>query len=623
MIRSFFYKSRCAVGRCISDWEKRRIRFVSHFTRFISVLRIAVGIAAVLASLFCLIELTLYLGFDRKPEDDIALKHLFRIPQGIFLCDLTLGIFLKSRRGSRNGHILKWIVGTALVLSALSWIYPRPDAPWLPFLKNILYSDAYLFAVLATYSILKLCQSTMRLIGRRTNPALILSGSFIIFILIGSFLLMLPKCTHTQISYYDSLFIATSAVSITGLTPVDVATAFTPLGLLVLSILVQIGGLGVITFTSFFAIFFSGTPSIYSQLLIKDVIYSKTINNLIPTLLYILTFTLTVELIGAVAVYFTIPASLGLTVTDKIIFAGFHSLCSFCNAGFSCLPGGMSNPALLNGSQSIYVVTSALIFAGAIGFPILVNFKEIFAVWLNRIFSSKNKRRSSGVRIHLYDLNTKLVLITTLTILAVASVTFFILEYNNTLAGMDTGKKITQSVFNSLTPRSAGFASVNPAAFLPVTMLLVVIQMWIGGASQSLAGGIKVNSFAAIILNLRGIIRGNTSASAFGRRISVGSVRRANAVLAASIIAFIIYSACILLLEPHIPVKSVVFEVISALFTVGTSLGITDQLCPASKIILSTAMFAGRVGILSLLIGFGAHTRDKSVHYPTENIIIS
>ena len=188
---------------------------------------------------------------------------------------------------------------------------------------------------------------------------------------------------------------------------------------------------------------------------------------------------------------------------------------------------------------------------------------------------------------------------------------------------MDTGKKITQSVFNSLTPRSAGFASVNPAAFLPVTMLLVVIQMWIGGASQSLAGGIKVNSLAAIILNLRGIIRGNTSASAFGRRISVGSVRRANAVLAASIIAFIIYSACILLLEPHIPVKSVVFEVISALFTVGTSLGITDQLCPASKIILSTAMFAGRVGILSLLIGFGAHTRDKSVHYPTENIIIS
>ncbi|MDE7458571.1 MAG: potassium transporter, partial [Muribaculaceae bacterium] len=148
-------------------------------------------------------------------------------------------------------------------------------------------------------------------------------------------------------------------------------------------------------------------------------------------------------------------------------------------------------------------------------------------------------------------------------------------------------------------------------------------QMWIGGASQSLAGGIKVNTVAAVFLNLRGIIRGQSSAQAYGRRIATGSIRRANAVVAIAICAFLIYSAAILTLEPQLSVKAILFEVTSALFTVGSSLGITDQLSPASKIILSTAMFAGRVGILSLLIGFGTQSRDKSLHYPTDNIIIS
>ncbi|MDE5567728.1 MAG: potassium transporter, partial [Muribaculaceae bacterium] len=546
----------------------------------------------------------------------------FRIPQAIFCLNILINLFGNVHPKIRNVRILKWVVNSALVISVIAWIYPRPSSPWLPLLSRIIYSDTFLLAVLSSYSILELCQAVMRVIHRRTNPALILSGSFIVFILIGSFLLMLPKCTTQPISYVDSLFVSTSAVCITGLTPVDIPSTFTPLGLLILSILIQIGGLGVITFTSFFAIFFSGAPSIYSQLLIKDVIYSKTINNLIPTLLYILAFTVTVELIGAVGVYFTIPATLGLSITDKLIFAGFHSLSSFCNAGFSCLPGGMANPALMNGTQSIYVVTSILIFAGAVGFPILVNCKDIFVSWIKRLFSFSKGLRVNR-RLHVYDLNTKLVLITTLSILAVGSIAFFILEYDNTLAGMSVEKKITQSVFNSLIPRSAGFSSVNPAMFMPLTLLLIVVQMWIGGASQSLAGGIKVNTFATVILNLRAIIRGQSAATAFGRQITHGSSRRAYAVLAISIGAFLTYAIAVIALEPALSVKALLFEVTSALFTVGSSLGITEQLSPASKIILSTAMFVGRVGILSLLIGFASQYRDKSPHYPSESIIIS
>ncbi len=622
MLKSLFHKSKLLTKRYGNKMALRRRHFVHHFNYLITKVGTFVNVAAILAALFCLIELTLYFGFDRTASEAFAIKRLFRIPQAVFGLNILINLLGNVHPKIRNVRILKWVVNSALVISVIAWIYPRPSSPWLPLLSRIIYSDTFLLAVLSSYSILELCQAVMRVIHRRTNPALILSGSFIVFILIGSFLLMLPKCTTQPISYVDSLFVSTSAVCITGLTPVDIPSTFTPLGLLILSILIQIGGLGVITFTSFFAIFFSGAPSIYSQLLIKDVIYSKTINNLIPTLLYILAFTVTVELIGAVGVYFTIPATLGLSITDKLIFAGFHSLSSFCNAGFSCLPGGMANPALMNGTQSIYVVTSILIFAGAVGFPILVNCKDIFVSWIKRLFSFSKGLRVNR-RLHVYDLNTKLVLITTLSILAVGSIAFFILEYDNTLAGMSVEKKITQSVFNSLIPRSAGFSSVNPAMFMPLTLLLIVVQMWIGGASQSLAGGIKVNTFATVILNLRAIIRGQSAATAFGRQITHGSSRRAYAVLAISIGAFLTYAIAVIALEPALSVKALLFEVTSALFTVGSSLGITEQLSPASKIILSTAMFVGRVGILSLLIGFASQYRDKSPHYPSESIIIS
>ncbi|MDE5857121.1 MAG: potassium transporter, partial [Muribaculaceae bacterium] len=153
-----------------------------------------------------------------------------------------------------------------------------------------------------------------------------MSCSFIVLILAGSFLLMMPRCTYNGISYIDSLFVSTSAVCITGLTPIDISATFTPFGILIVGILAQIGGLGVMTFTYLFALFFSGSASVYSQLMVKDMIYTKTINALWPTLLYILGFTLTIEAIGAVAFFFTIDGTIGESLNDEIIFSIFHAM---------------------------------------------------------------------------------------------------------------------------------------------------------------------------------------------------------------------------------------------------------------------------------------------------------
>ncbi|MDE6527983.1 MAG: potassium transporter, partial [Muribaculaceae bacterium] len=251
------------------------------------------------------------------------------------------------------------------------------------------------------------------MLGKRTNPSLILSASFLLFIIIGAFLLMMPKCTINGINFVDSLFVATSAVCITGLTTVDVSQTFTPTGLVVLAILIQAGGLGVMTFTSFFALFFSGDTSIYSQLMVKDMIYSKTINALLPTLLYILGFTLMIEALGAAAIFACVHGTLGMSTEQEIVFSAFHSLSAFCNAGFSNIEGGLSNPALLHSNQSVYIVASALILAGGIGFPILVNFKTAIGRRGRELWGKITGKGRRNNPAHLYDLNTKIVLVTT------------------------------------------------------------------------------------------------------------------------------------------------------------------------------------------------------------------
>ena len=584
-----------------------------------SLLEILAFIAAV-GFAICVVILG---GYKNSETEILSLQHWIRVIQGIFIANILYSLVLRFRYTVHQSRIFKWIIDITVLVTALPWIYPRPEHPWIPFLDTFLYSNIFLYTALGAYAAQTISIGIIKCIGKRTNPSLLLSGSFLVFIIIGSFMLMLPESTYIPIDYTDALFVSTSAVCITGLTPVDVSLTLTPLGIGILLVLMQIGALGVMTFTSFFALFFSGGGSIYNQLLLKDIFYSKSMNALVPTLLYILGFTVTVEIIGAVAVYFSIAGTLGSTIYEEITFSIFHSVSSFCNAGFSILPDGMSNPLLLYGNISIYWITTVMIIAGAIGFPILVNFKDAIVTSIKRIWLRIHGRKEDTRNVHQYSMNTKIVLVTFFALFFIGAVLFWILERNNSLGGMTLTEQITQSVFNSAVPRSAGFSSVNPAGFLNVTIVIILVLMWIGGASQSTAGGVKVNTFAAILLNLRAIITGRSKISAFRRNISVFSIRRANAVVTLSVLSYIFYSVTLLLLEPDLPTKALLFEASSALFTVGSSLGVTDQLGSASEVLLCTAMFLGRVGIISLLVGLAGRRHDCEAYYPSGNIIIN
>lgn len=599
--------------------------------RTASVLKILANVLMVLTCVGAVITLCMIAvntGYYHTPAEYAQIRMVLRVMQVLFIINVLFNLVLRTQATLRESRVLKWIVDIAILTTLLPLLYPHPENPWLPWLEKILYSQYYLYPILIAYSVVTLSYAIFRLVGRRTNPSLLLSGSFLVFIFVGAFLLQLPKCTYSDISYTDALFVSTSAVSITGLTTVDVAATFTPLGLTVIAVLIQIGALGVLTFTSFFALFFSGGASIYSQLMLKDMVYSKTMNSLVPTLLYIMAFTICVEIVGGVLIFLSIHDTLNMTLGEEIGFSAFHSISAFCNAGFSSIEGGLSNPLLLGRNVSIYWIMSLLIIAGAIGFPILVNVRDAVVgkcrTALRRMRHRVAKISESEARpVHVYDMNTKIVLVTFGLLFVIGAAGFFILEYHNSLEGMPVGDKITQSVFNSATPRSAGFSSVSPAGFMPSTLVMVMALMWVGGASQSTAGGVKVNTLAAIWLNLRAILTGRMEVNAFGRRISVGSIRRANAVVALSIISYALLAFTLLTLEPQLRVRDVLFEALSALFTVGSSLGATPQLCTASKLIVCVAMFVGRVGLISLLTGLVRQNRHYGVSLPSDNIIIN
>ena len=218
-------------------YSYRYMRFIQHFIANIRLISGALGIITMVMAVFCITTLIIFAGFDLQPTQALHLRAFLRVVQGIFIFNIAYNLLLNYRQTVSQTKILKWVVDIAVLITLLPWIYPRPVHPWIPMLDTLLYSSKFLYGVLGAYSLLELSLGFTRLTGRRTNPSMILAGSFLFFIIIGSMLLMMPRCTYSGIDYADSLFVSTSAVCITGLTTVDIADTFTPFGLLVLGLL--------------------------------------------------------------------------------------------------------------------------------------------------------------------------------------------------------------------------------------------------------------------------------------------------------------------------------------------------------------------------------------------------
>ncbi len=595
------------------------------FKPYIEFILRAASSLTYLSSFVLLLGIIYEYGFLITPSDRLFVHKIYEWVRWTFLCTALLHWILSYKSTLNSYRKSTWILHSLLLFTFLGDLLPlAPPLRWLEWLQ-LLSSNYYLrIAILGVFSFMSLSNGIMLLLTKQVKQSAVFSISFLIIILVGAGMLMLPKATYDYISFVDALFISTSATCVTGLTTVDIVSTFTPMGIAIIMLLIQIGGIGVMTITCFFAMSFLKNASISNQVQLSDMLSSKSLNSIGETIKYILLFTLVIEAMGALLIWVSIHDTLYMSLNEEVAFAVFHSISAFCNAGFSTLDGNLGNQLLMYGHNMFYVVISLLIVFGGIGFPILVNAYEAIRNLFHHLKMRYIYRRRLSLRtVHRYSTNTRIVVIMTLILILTSTLTIAILEWNHAFAYLPITDKIVQSFFTAVCPRTAGFNSFAISSFSVQTILLIMILMMIGGGTQSTAGGIKVNVFAVVLLNLKAILFGTNKVTVFGRRLVEHSVRSSNSTLILYLCFMFLGVFTLSFMEPDADLMALLFECISALSTVGASLDLTSTLQNDSKLVIILLMFVGRIGVLTMISSLiPQHTTVKCM-YPSDNIIIN
>lgn len=603
-------------------WNKIKIRLSDswHITKN-NTLKIAEKVLFLL-SITTFLTAIIDIGFLYNTNNFDFLHPLYSVLLTTYTIILFIRIHLSlNKRIKPHQLILEIFIFLILLVYTLNNQYLNDwftnNAPFLAFLNN----KFFLYITIAIIFVVELSKNSLHLYKLNFNPAILFIASFLFLVLFGAGMLMLPNSTPKGITFTNALFTSTSAVCVTGLTAIDTATSFTFLGKAVILMLIQLGGLGVMTFTSLFGFFFKG-GSFQNQIFLKDFSNTDKISDVFKSLMKIVALTMVIEIIGAIFIFFNLEST-GITGTiDKIQFSVFHSISAFCNAGFSTVSNNFYD-IQFRFNYNIQLIISFLIIFGGIGFPIMFNYyKFIKTNILNRLRHLFKIKEFEFVP-RLININTKIVVYTTIILLLFGTTAFFIIEYNNTLKQHNLYGKIVLSFFNSVTPRTAGFNNVDMSQLLQPTILIIILLMWIGASPASTGGGIKTTTFAVAILNTFSVSKGKDRLEIFKREITTDSVRRAFAVilLSAIVLGLAIFLCCIF--EPDKTIISLAFECFSAFGTVGLSLNLTPLLSDASKYVLIITMLLGRVGTLTLIIGLVRKVRTLNYHYPSESIFIN
>lgn len=454
------------------------------------------------------------------------------------------------------------------------------------------------------------------------NPAQLFVISFMVIILLGTGMLMLPRSTTDGISFIDALFTATSAVCVTGLIIADTATYFTHFGHNVILVLIQIGGLGIMTFTAYFSYFFKGGTSFHNHLMLKDMINAEKLGDVFSMVKRIILLTFGIELAGALIIFLNLNSSNFANLGDQIYFSVFHAISSFCNAGFSTLSNGLYEEGF-RFNYGLQFIIMLLFITGGIGFPVLMNTINYFKYQIKRKITPLRKRNTIKYRPWIVNINTRIILVTTAVLLGGGTILFYLFEYDNALAGHSGWGKWIMAAFGAATPRTAGFNTVDMSSLGFHTLMITIFLMWIGASPGSTGGGIKTSTFAVATLNFFSLARGKDRVEAFKREISFVSIRKAFAVICLSLIIIGISVFLLIGFEENNDLLALTFEVFSAYSTVGLSTGITGGLSDPGKIVLIVTMFIGRVSMFTILVAFLRTVKNQNYQYPKESILIN
>ena len=453
------------------------------------------------------------------------------------------------------------------------------------------------------------------------NPAQFFILSFLSVVLMGALLLMMPNATTQPLSFIDALFTATSAVCVTGLIVVDTATYFTTFGQVIIMGLIQIGGLGILTFVTYFSYFFKGGVSYETQASISEMSYMGGMGDVVSTLKSILYVTFAVEAVAATLIYISMYDVNNMDWSEQLFFSVFHAISAFCNAGFSTFSAGMYDDSLRFNYPLQLIIAVTFIFGG-MGFSIVVNVLRYLRYRAQRLIYRNDQR--CVYQPWLLSINSRITLITSGALLLIGLIGVMIFEYNNVLADHASffGKLVT-GFFTAATPRTAGFNTVDMGDLAFPTIMLTIFLMWIGASPNSTGGGIKTSTFAIALLNTLSLASGQTKVEVFKRQIAEISIRRAFSIMWLSLLVIGTGVTLISYDQPELDLIKVVFECFSAYSTVGLSLNLTADLSDFSKIVVSVIMFVGRVSMLTIFIALLKNSRPRNYHYPTEEITIN
>ncbi len=435
----------------------------------------------------------------------------------------------------------------------------------------------------------------------RIAPEYLLLGTFAVLIGSGTLLLMLPDFTTNGISPINALFTSTSAACVTGLIVVDTPHAFTFWGQLVILILIQIGGLGVMTLTTFFAVLSGRRITLRDRVIVANTLNVNRYGGIIRLLVAVIRYTFLIESAGTMVLFFKFYQYFPRQPWYALWQSVFHSVSAFSNAGFSLFSNSLEN---FVSDPLINITIMALIILGGLGFVVL---SEI---------DFNNKPRWKN-----FSLTTKIVLSTTVLLIVSSFAILMAVNYSYLHAKMSIGSIVWMSLFQAITPRTAGF-DTYPISHLPTaSQLLIVILMFIGGSPGSTAGGIKTTTFATIFLRTIGYFRRKDEFDFLGKKISHSSFRKSVSVFFLSLSTILFGLFMLTLTDPNLPFKSLFFEVFSAFGTVGLDLGVTSSLSPAGKLVIILMMYVGRMGIVTVFAIF-LKRRITTYSYPNEDIMI-
>lgn len=579
------------------------------------------------AGLLIFINLIVQHGFPISKELNWWLNGVDLLLAAWFVGDLVLALFLRPRwRNVLVARRVEYVLLSVFLVLILSrWILPPATTLGVVTFLHLQSPGALTMSLVKLFLLACLCiqllRATQRLFGRGVRPELVLAGSFATLIVVGTLLLLLPNSSadpERPIGIVDAFFTATSAACVTGLVVRDTGTEFSLFGQTVILAAFQVGGLGIVTFVAFLSVFSRRTLPVQQMVAFRQIIHAPAVSDMKRQIGGILLLTGVIELLGAAAIFYFLPRD-GDPFT-QIRWSIFHSVSAFSSAGFTLQSDSLES---IRSNAGLNITFISLMVLGGLGFlviPELLGYRFTRAPFFRSI--PFFRRLHAGHVPGRLTIQTRLAVTLTIVLLIGGFLGFLALEFKYILLDRPWSERLLIAAFQSVTPRTIGLTTVPVHELRDATLVFLIMLMVIGANPVSTGGGIKTVSFGILLLALRAMVAQRERVEAFGRTIPGKTLFAALSVFVIYVITASVGVFLLALFDPEMRLQDQVFEVISALSTVGLSTGITADLSVPSKLVLCVAMFVGRIGPISLVLSVFQSRRRLAYEFPEEEVVV-